>query len=110
MNRKTIAVIFLLILAALIRIPESFAHPEYGGSCGTCHAMDSAHNRSAKEMATYTRDNKITIVNRGNDQNEDAASQTMNPLRYTLGIIGTGLVVMSQFYSVRKRGLRRKKR
>ncbi len=110
MNRKTKAVIILLILAILIRIPESFAHPAYGGSCVTCHAMDSAHNRSAKEMATSTRDNKTTVVNRGTDQNVDISSQIMNPVRYTLGIIGTGLVVISQFYSVRKRGLRRKKR
>ncbi|VVB97234.1 Uncharacterised protein [uncultured archaeon] len=50
MNRKSIAVFFLLTLAILIGIPESFARPQYftaltavygDGSCGTCHVNPS---------------------------------------------------------------------
>ncbi len=50
MNRKILTVVFFLILAILIGIPESFARPQYfaslvavygGGSCGTCHVSAS---------------------------------------------------------------------
>ena len=43
MNRKTIAICFLLILEILIGIPESFAYPQNGGSLTPCHIMNPAH-------------------------------------------------------------------
>jgi hypothetical protein len=103
MNRKTIGICFLLTLAILTGIPESFAHPQNGGSCSSCHIMNTAQ----KEMATSTVDiNK----NGGDAQPGDTLRQMMNPVRYTLGVVGTGLVVMSQFYSLRKRVLRKRGR
>ena len=108
MNRKTIAICFLLTLAILIGIPESFAHPQNGGSCGTCHVLNAAHNVLGKEMVistTYT--NKNGDLTQGNAQTGNTPRQMMNPMRYTLGVIGTGLVVISQFYSLRKRVLRK---
>jgi hypothetical protein len=80
MNRKTIAVIFLLSLPILIVVPESFAYPQYGGSYSSCHGINAAQ-----------------------DWMGDILRHKMNPIRYTLGVIGTGLVVISQFYSIRKR-------
>ncbi|CAG0988124.1 MAG: hypothetical protein OIN86_04190 [Candidatus Methanoperedens sp.] len=85
MNRKTIAICFLLILEILIGIPESFAYPQNDGSCSSCHIMTPVHTG-------------------------DAPGQIMNPMRYNLGVIGTGLVVMSQFYSLHKRVLRKRGR
>ena len=50
MNKKTIAVVFLLTLVILAGAPGSFARPEYlaslsatygDGSCGTCHVRVS---------------------------------------------------------------------
>jgi hypothetical protein len=50
MNRKTAIILLLLISIILAGIPESFARPQYltnltavygGGSCGTCHIMNS---------------------------------------------------------------------
>jgi hypothetical protein len=107
MNRKTIAVCFLLTLAILIGIPESLAHPQNGGSCSSCHIMNAAK----KEMVISTVDiNKNGDLTQGDTQTGDTFRQMMNPMRYTLGIIGTGLVVMSQFYSLRKRILRKRGR
>lgn len=107
MNRKTIAVCFLLTLAILIGIPESFAHPQNGGSCSSCHTMNVAQ----KEMVISTVDiNKNGDITQGDAQTGDTLRQMMNPMRYTLGVIGTGLVVMSQFYSLRKRMLRKRGR
>jgi hypothetical protein len=109
MTRKTIAVCFLLTLAILIGIPESFAHPQYGGSCSSCHVMDAAHN--GKEIVISTTDiNKKGDIAQGNAQTGNTPSEMMNPIRYTLGVIGTGLVAMSQFYSLRKRVLRKRRR
>lgn len=97
MNRKTIAVCFLLTLAILIGIPESFAHPQNGGSCSSCHIMDAAHNKNG-------------YISQGNAQTGTTPRQMMNPMRYSLGVIGTGFVVISQFYSLRKRVLRKRKK
>jgi hypothetical protein len=106
MNKKTIAVCFLLTLAILIGIPESFAHPQNGGSCSSCHVMNAAQ----KEMAISTADtNKNGDLTQGNAQIGNTPMRMMNPMRYTLGVIGTGLVMMSQFYSIRKRVLRKRK-
>ncbi len=103
MIRKTIAI--LLALAILIGIPESFAHPQNGGSCGACHVTNPAQNGlSTADM------NKNGGIIQGKSQPEDTRRQTMNPMRYNLGVIGTGLIVISQFYSLRKRGLRKKGR
>ena len=126
MNRKTIAVFFLLTLVILIGIPESFAYPQYGGSCSTCHAINAAQNGLGNEMGT----NNVTVQNhgsifstangdkkvvnvllaQGNAQTGDITTikektprQKMDPIRLSLGIIGTALVVISQFYSLRKR-------
>src|SRR5665811_1469425 len=108
MNRKTIAICFLLTLAILIGIPESFAHPQNGGSCSSCHVMDAAHNGVGKEMVISTSDiNKNGDLIQGNAQTGNTPRKMMNPMRYTLGVIGTGLVVISQFYSLRKRVLRK---
>jgi hypothetical protein len=106
MNRKTIAVCFLLTLAILIGIPESFAHPQNGGSCSSCHIMNDQ-----KEIIMSTVDiNKNGDLTRGDSQTGGTLRQMMNPVRYTLGVIGTGLVVMSQFYSLRKRMLHKRGR
>ena len=109
MTRKTIAVCFLLTLAILIGIPESFAHPQNGGSCSSCHVMDAAHNGFGKEIST-TAINKNGDITQGNAQTGNTPRQMMNPIRYTLGVIGTGLIAMSQFYSLRKRVLRKRGR
>jgi hypothetical protein len=102
MNRKTIAVLSLLTLVILIGIPESFAYPQYGDSCSTCHA--TAQNGLGNKMGISTADgNKNAVLTQGIAQRGDTPRQEMNPMRYTLGIIGTGLVVISQFYSLRKR-------
>ena len=109
MIRKTIAVCFLLILAILTGTPGSFAYPQYGDSCSSCHVMDSAPDGLGKDNVISTADiNKNGDLNRGNIQIERTPVQMMNPMRYTLGIIGTGLVVMSQFYSLRKRIFRKR--
>ncbi len=111
MNRKTIAVCFLLTLAILIGIPESFAYPQNGGSCSSCHVMNAADNGLGKEMVISTADiNKNGNLTQGNAQTGYTPMQMMNPMRYALGVIGTGLVVMSQFYSLRKRVLRKRGR
>ncbi|MCZ7392579.1 MAG: hypothetical protein O8C56_04500 [Candidatus Methanoperedens sp.] len=117
MNRKTIAVFSLLTLVILIGIPESFAYPQYGGSCSTCHAINAAQNGLGNEMGNNnvtvqehgsiisTADgNKNVDFTQGNAQTRHTPRQQMNPMRYTLGIIGTGFVVISKFYSLRKRG------
>ncbi len=111
MNGKTMAICFLLTLAILTGIQESFAHPQNGGSCSSCHVMDAAHNGLGKEMVISTADiNKIGDLTQGNAQTGNTPRQMMNPIRYPLGIIGTGLVAMSQFYSLRKRVLRKRGR
>lgn len=81
MNKKTIAVCFLLTLAILIGIPESFAYPQNGGSCSSCHVMNAAQ----KEMAISTAD----INNNGDLIQENA--QTGNTLRQMIGSIKTWL-------------------
>ena len=109
MNRKTIAVCFLLTLAILIGTPGSFAYPQYGDSCSSCHV--TAPDGLGKENAISTADiNKNGDLTKRNTQNEGTPSQMMNTMRYTSGVIGTGLVVMSQFYSLRKRVLRKRGR
>ena len=109
MNRKTIAVCFLLTLAILIETPGSFAYPQYGSSCSSCHVMNSAPDGLGKDKVISTTDiNKNGHLTRGNAQTEGTPSQMMNPMRYNLGVIGTGLVLMSQFYSLRKRVLRKR--
>ena len=109
MNRKTIAVCFVLTLAILAGTPGSFAYPQYGGSCSSCHAMNSAPDGFGKDNVISTADiNKNGDITQGNAQTGDTPKQMMNPLRYTLGVIGTGLVVMSQFYSLRKRIFRKR--
>ena len=104
MNRKTIAVCFLLTLAILIGIPESFAHPQNGGSCSSCHVMNPAQKEMTISIADINNNGELT---QGNAQTGNTLKQMMNPIRYTLGVIGTGLVVMSQLYSLRKRMLRK---
>jgi hypothetical protein len=109
MYRKTIAVCFLLALAILIGIPESFAHPENGGSCSTCHVMNADKSGVEKEISTRDIDANAGLT-QGNAQTGDIPRQMRNPLRYYLGVIGTFLVVISQFYSLRKRVLRKRGR
>jgi len=105
MNMKTIAVCFLLALAILIGIPESLAYPQNGGSCSSCHVMNPAQ----KEMVISPADtNRNEDIAQGDAQTGDTPRQIMNPTRYILGVIGTGLVVMSQFYSLRKRVFRKR--
>ncbi|VVB96873.1 Uncharacterised protein [uncultured archaeon] len=105
MNKKTIIVLFLLSLAILIGIPESFAYPQYGSSCSDCHVINAAQNGLGNEMGISAADrNKNADLTQENAQTGDSPRQMMNPMRYTLGVIGTGLVVISQFYSLRKRG------
>jgi hypothetical protein len=102
MNNKTIAVLSLLTLVMLIGIPESFAYPQYGSSCSNCHS--TAQNGLGNQMGISTADgNNNVVLTQGNTQTGDTPRQEMNPMKYTLGVIGTGLVVISQFYSLRKR-------
>jgi hypothetical protein len=57
------------------------------------------------QMAISTADgNDNVVLTQANTQTGDTPRQKMDPMRYTLGVIGTGLVVISQFYSLRKRG------
>jgi hypothetical protein len=73
--------------------------------------MKAAHIGLGKEMIISTADiNKIGDLTQGNAQTGNTPMQMMNPMRYTSGVIGTGLVVMSQFYSLRKRVLRKRGR
>jgi hypothetical protein len=103
-SRKTIAVIFLLLLAILIVVPESFAYPQYGGSCISCHGINAAQNEVGNKMGISTAKGNINVdPTQGNAQTGDTFRHKMNPIRYALGVIGTGLVVISQFYSIRKR-------
>ncbi len=104
MNRKTIAVCFLVTLSILVGTPGSIAYPEYGDSCSSCHVPTAI----GKNNIISTDINKNGDLTQGNAQTGDAPKQMMNPMRYTLGVIGTGLVVMSQFYSLRKRVLRKR--
>lgn len=103
MNRKTISVFFLLTLTILIGIQESFAHPQYSGSCSDCHAINTAQNGLGKEMGNnnVTAQEQWSIISTAGG---NAPRQKMNSMRYALGIIGTVLVVISQSYSLRKRG------
>lgn len=104
MNRKTISVFFLLTLVILIGIPESFAHPQYSGSCSDCHAINTAQKGLGNEMGNnnVTAQGHWSIIST-TDGNNAPSRQKMNPMRYALGIIGTVLVVISQSYSLRKR-------
>jgi len=109
MNRKTKAVCFLLTLVILIGTPGSFGYPQYGDSCSSCHVMTTAPDGLGKDNVISTADiNKNGDLTKGNAQNEGTPSQMMNTMRYTSGVIGTGLVVISQFYSLRKRVLRKR--
>jgi hypothetical protein len=127
MNRKTIAVFFLLTLVILIEIPESFAYPSYGGDCSACHGNDMGYNNAPIPTSAPTPppplgndvgNNNVTVqvhgsilsiadgnvdLTQGNAQTAYTPRSMMNPMRYALGIIGTGLVVISQFYSLRKK-------
>jgi len=104
MNRKTIVVIFLLLLAILIVVPESFAYPQYGSSCNSCHGANAAQNGAGTKMGiSTTKGTNNVFLTQINVQTGDTLMYKMNPLRYTLGVIGTGLVAISQFYSIRKR-------
>jgi hypothetical protein len=129
MNRKTIAVFFLLTLVILIEIPESFAYPQYGSSCSACHGNDMGNNNApiptsiptpppplGNEMGnnnvtaqvhgsilSIADGNKNVDLTQGNAQTGDTSGLMMDPIRYALGIVGTALVVISQFYSLRKR-------
>jgi hypothetical protein len=95
-------IVFLFTLVILIGIPESFAYPQYGSSCSTCHA--TSRNGLGNQMGISTSDgDKNVVLIQGNARTGDIPGQEMNPARYTLGVIGTGLVVISQFYSLRKR-------
>ncbi len=60
MNRKSTAVFFLLTLAILAEIPESFARPQYltnltavygGGTCQTCHVISGGGQRNFTVMS-----------------------------------------------------------
>ncbi len=109
MNRKTTAICFLLTLSILVGTPGSLAYPQYGDSCSSCHAMNSAPDGPGKDNVISTVNiNKNGDLISGNAQTGDTPMQMMNPMRYILGVIGTGLVVMSQFYSLRKRVLRKR--
>jgi hypothetical protein len=104
MNRKTLAAISLLLLAILIVVPESFAYPQYGSSCSSCHGINAAQNGVGNKMGVSTaQGNNNMDLTQGNAQTGDSFMHKMNPMRYILGVIGTGLVVISQFYSIRKR-------
>jgi hypothetical protein len=123
MNRKTIAVIFLLLLAILIVVPESFAYPSYGDDCSACHGNDVGNNNVPIPTPTpipppplgndighvhgHHHRSILSITDENNAQTDAQTGGTsglmMDPIRYTLGIIGTALVVISQFYSIRKR-------
>ncbi len=128
MNRKTIAVSFLLTLAFLIGTGGSFAYPQYGSDCSACHGNGMGYNNAPIPTPTplpppplgneignnnFTMEvhgSILSIANgnnivdiQGNAQTEDTSKLKMDPMRYALGIIGTGLVVVSQFYSLRKR-------
>ncbi len=130
-NKKTIAVFLLLTLAFLIEIGGSFAYPQYGGDCGACHGNNMGNNapiptptpapiptpqpplgNDMGNNATLQVHGSILSIAGGN-KNVDTAQENaptvnasglmMDPIRYALGIIGTVLVVMSQYYSLRKR-------
>ncbi len=131
MNRKTVAISFLLTLAFLTGIGGSFAYPQYGGDCSACHGSNMGNNNVPIPIPTPAPtppaplgndigNNNITAqvhgsilsiaggsknvdIAQGNAQTEDASMSIMDPIRYALGIVGTGLVVISQFYSLRKR-------
>jgi hypothetical protein len=85
--------------------------PSYGGSCSSCHGINAAQNGVGNKMGISTaKGNNNVVLTQGNAQTGDTFRQMMNPMRYTLGVIGTGLVAMSQFYSLRKRVLRKRRR
>jgi hypothetical protein len=95
---KKIAILFVASL--LFLAPVSLAYPQYGSQCSNCHA--TAQNGLGNQMRIPSADGNV-ILTQGNTQTGNAPRQEMNPMRYTLGVIGTGLVVISQFYSLRKR-------
>ncbi len=130
MLRKTIAIFFLSTLIILIGIPESFAYPQYGSDCSACHGNGIGNNNAPIPTPTPTPPppplgndmgnnnatvqvhgsilsiadgNKNVDSAQGNAQTVKASGLMMDPVRYALGIIGTALVVISQFYSLRKR-------
>ncbi len=95
-------IVILFAAALLFLAPESFAYPQYGSSCSNCHA--TPQNGLGNQMGISTADgNKNVVLTERNAPTGDTPRQDMNPMRYTLGIIGTGFVVISQFYSLRKR-------
>ncbi len=129
MRRKSIAIFFLLTLAFLIGIGGTFAYPQYGGDCSACHGNNMGNNNvpvptptpnPPPPLGSDIGNNNVTgqvhgsilaiaggsknvDILRGNVQTGDASMSMMDPIRYALGIVGTGLVVISQFYSLRKR-------
>jgi hypothetical protein len=54
------------------------------------------------KISTAKGNNNVDLT-QGNAQAGDTLWYKMDPVRYTLGVIGTGLVAISQFYSIRKR-------
>jgi hypothetical protein len=126
MNKKSINVLFLLTLAFLTGIGGSFAYPQYGSDCSACHGNGMGINNApiptpaptpppplgndigSNNVTVLVHGSTLSIANGNNLQRnaptEDTSGLKMDPMRYALGIVGTGLVVVSQFYSLRKRG------
>ncbi len=133
MTREIIAVSFFFTLAFLIGIGGSFAYPQYGSDCSACHGSNIGNNNAPipvptpapiptpppplgndlgnnnvtlqvhGSMLSIAGGNKNVDVAQGNTQTINVSWSMMDPMRYGLGIIGTALVVISQFYSLRKR-------
>ncbi len=93
MTRKIMALIVVLSLASLLIVQESFAYPQYGSSCSSCHGINTAQNMAGSTIGVSTP--------RGNKNEE--LGYNISPAKYALGVIGTGLIAISQFYSIRKR-------
>ncbi len=131
MLRKPIAVFLLSTLIILIGISESFAYPQYGSDCSACHGNNMGNNAPIPvptpapiptppplgndmgnnnatvqvhgSILSIADGNKNVDSAQGNAQTVNVSGLMMDPMRYALGIIGTAFVVISQFYSLRKR-------
>ncbi len=129
MNMKTVCVSFFLTLAFLTGIEGSFAYPQYGSDCSTCHGNNMGNNNAPVPVPAPTPppllgneagNNNVTLqvhgsilsiaegnknvdIAQGNVPTGDTSGLMIDPMRYALGAIGTAFVVISQLYSLRKR-------
>jgi len=98
LNRKTAIILLLLTSIILAGIPESFARPQYltnltavysGGSCGTCHVMNSGSGQRDFN-ATMPPNSNRTFGRRNSNRTLPPNSNETSDRRNSNRTFGTG--------------------